>query len=202
LLLVGLTVLTTAGCGEYIDDLYGRRRGPGASASVNGTAVLASMFEHAGHKVSTWWAISPRLDSADCIVWFPDDFAPPSRQVRGHLENWLTQRPGRTLIYVGRDFDAAVWYWDHVLPQMPPGQRKEAARRRGAARMKFLSRRSTIPKQEDCGWFAITGKYRPRKVRTLQGEPRWLEGIDPSKVEGLAQLRRRPAGDAPAVVCL
>lgn len=181
--LVVLAGLVAGGCGERIDDIYGRQRGPGASASVNGTAVLAEMFVQAGHEVSTWRAVSPRLDSADCIVWFPDDFAPPPKPVREGLERWLTERPNRTLVYVGRDFDAAVWYWDRVFPQVPAAQRKEAARRRALARGRFMSRRGAIPADEDCGWFIVKGKYQARKVRTLQGAPRWLESIDPSKLE-------------------
>jgi len=181
--LVVLLALAAAGCGEQIDVIYGRQRGPGASASVNGTAVLAEMFEQSGHQVSTWWALSPRLESADCIVWFPDDFSPPAKPVREWLERWLTSRPNRTLVYVGRDFDAAVWYWDHVLPQASPSQRKEVRRRGRMARGKFMAQRGAIPANEDCGWFVVKGKYQARKVRTLQGEPRWLEGIDPAKVE-------------------
>ncbi|MEE8452544.1 MAG: DUF4350 domain-containing protein [Thermoguttaceae bacterium] len=85
-----------------------------ASSSVNGTAVLAEMFEQAGHKVFSWRVLSPRLqDRADCIVWFPNDFDPPDQEVREWLQDWLYAKPNRTLIYVGRDFDAEPWYWEH-----------------------------------------------------------------------------------------
>ena len=49
--------------------------------------------------------------------------------------------------------------------------------------------RQAIPQNEDCQWFTVDGKDRPRKVRTLQGEPEWLDGIDPSKLE--IELRSR-----------
>ena len=108
-----------------IDTIYGQRQGLGAKHSVNGTAVLGEMFEHAGHRVFSWNALSPRLqEKADCIVWFPNDFEPPKKEVRKWLDDWLTAKAGRTLIYVGRDFDAAPWYWKHVLPDATKEQRQ------------------------------------------------------------------------------
>ena len=85
-----LPLLASAGCDQDLDTTYGQRQGPGASLSVNGTAVLGEMFAQAGHKVSSWEVLSPRLKRrADCIVWFPDDFRPPSKKVRSWLVKWL-----------------------------------------------------------------------------------------------------------------
>jgi hypothetical protein len=108
-----VVLFAVAGCREHIDTTYGRSSGFGQQ-SVNGTAVLADMFQRAGHAVSTRSTLSPVVRrKADCVVWFPDDFSPPRAEVRAWLESWLEDpaHPGRTLIYVGRDFDAAADYW-------------------------------------------------------------------------------------------
>ena len=105
-----------AGCGEQIETSYGHRSGMDGALSVNGTAVLAEMFERAGHSVYSRYWLSPGLwNRADCIVWFPDDFRPPNDKVRLWLEAWLADRSGRTLVYVGRDFDAAPCYWEKAV---------------------------------------------------------------------------------------
>jgi hypothetical protein len=69
------------------------------------------MFEEAGHSVVGWRRLSPKLQDYQTIVWFPDDFKPPTPQQRTFLEGWLATEPGRTLVYVGRDYDASVDYW-------------------------------------------------------------------------------------------
>ena len=76
--------------------------------SVNGTAVLSGMFLQAGHKVSSWHRLSPKLEKDDVIIWAPDAFGDPGKEQREWLENWLSAEDGRTLVYIGRDYDAAV----------------------------------------------------------------------------------------------
>lgn len=193
-LLAALAVacLVPCGCGNDVDTIYGRRKGPGVWASVNGTGVLAKMFQEADHIVFSWMALSPRLrERADCIVWFPDDFQPPKNDfgqepredVRNWLEEWLEEKPGRTLIYVGRDFDAAGWYWRRIEPDAPADQEKEVRRRRMEAETDFRGEFRETPDSEDCEWFTVEGKHRPRQVRSLAGKREWLEGIDPARLE-------------------
>jgi len=159
------------------------------------------MFQQAGHKVYSWSSLSPRLwERADCIVWFPDDFQPPSEEVCDWLESWLWDKPGRTLIYVGRDYDAAWHYWQKVEPLAPADQQAEIRGRKSSARADFLLARRETPKSEDCGWFTVKGKYRPRKVRTLEGRAEWLEGIDPTKLEIELSGRMLPSSDAEVVL--
>ena len=179
-----LLCLFAPGCGREIDTIYGRRQGPAAGTSVNGTAVLARMFQEAGHTVFSRGLLSPKLHRrADCIVWFPDDFKPPAEEVRTWLEWWLEEEPGRTLIYVGRDFDAGWWYWRKIEPDASPDQLPRIRERKSAAQLEFLAERSQIPDWEDCGWFAVEGRRRPREVRSLGGDPEWLAGIDPARLE-------------------
>lgn len=196
-----LLSLAAIGCTRDVDREYGRRQGPGVDKSVNGTGVLAKMFRESGHKVFSWTSLSPRLrQRADCIVWFPDNFQPPSQEVRDWLEKWLTDKPGRTLIYVGRDFDAAWSYWEKVEPLASEDQRAEVRRRRAAARADFLVARRKIPNAADCDWFTIEERYRPRKVRSLEGDPDWLEGIDPAGLEIELSGRMLPSSYADVVL--
>ena len=192
----GLFFLATGGCVDEIDTVYGQRAGS-AWTSVNGTSVLGKMFERAGHAVFSWRMLSPRLRRrADCIVWFPDDFHPPKQQACQWLEGWLRDEPGRTLIYVGRDFDAAAWYWETIQPNAPAEQKQEMLRRKLEA--KSLFRRNLLPRgtTEECNWFSAKGGRKHRKVRTLQGKPEWLQGIDPAKLRIELNQRIVPSSDA------
>ena len=92
------------------------------------------MFELAGHKVQTRSYLSPSVHNFDVIVWFPDDFKPPEEEPQKFLEEWLYRGQGKTLIYVGRDYDATIDYWEKVLPTAPPEQSVEVLRRLAQAR--------------------------------------------------------------------
>ena len=173
-----------SGCSDGIETPYGQRAAPGAASSVNGTAVLAEMFEQAGHQVISRARLTPRVrENADCIVWFPDSFGAPSPDVCEWMEDWLYEQPGRTLVYVGRDFDAAGFYWQKVLPDVPAEQQKEVRRRLAKAQTDFQTARGGVSASTGCDFFTIDGQYRPRKVRSLSGDPRWVEDVDPSKLE-------------------
>lgn len=187
-----LLLLCLAGCSRSLDTIYGQRQGSGAKDSVNGTAVLGEMFEHAGHRVSSWGVLSPRLhNKADCIVWFPNDFRPPSKEVCEWLEKWLEAEPGRTLIYVGRDYDAAPWYWRHVLPQAASEQRQLAQDELSAAEREYSYQRRKIAKSKSCRWFTIDSTPPNRHVQKLTGETVWTHGIDAAKTD--IDLRSRIA---------
>jgi len=192
-----LLLLLAAGCrAKDISTIYGRRSGIGAG-SVNGTGVLAGMFERAGHKVLARSSLSPWLNrNADCIVWFPDDFRAPSPQVQMWLERWLAEEPDRTLIYVGRDFDAAPRYWAKIQPLAPASQLVEIQRRKRQAGLLFNEQRARLREDEDCGWFKVDLKPAPRPVQSLDGQPEWLAGVDPSKTEIELASRLVPSSEA------
>jgi hypothetical protein len=180
-----------------VDTIYGQRQGLGAKNSVNGTAVLGEMFEHAGHRVFSWAVLSPRLQQkADCIVWFPDDFEPPSRKVRKWLNNWLTAKSGRTLIYVGRDFDAAPWYWKHVLPDASGEQRQLAQQELSGAESHLSFRRKDLPKSRNCRWFTLDSSPSLRQVKKLEGTATWLDDVDAAKTDIELRSRITPPKEA------
>lgn len=171
------------GRGDGIDRHYGRRSGVLGGDSVNGTAVLAGMFEAAGHQVSSTGRLSPRVfEKADCIVWAPNDFQPPGIEVRQWFNQWWADAPDRTLIYIGRDYDAAPDYWRTVQGSAAVEDQVEMKRRQAAAQSDFLSERAALPASEDCGWFTCQAQRKPRQVQTLSGKPDWLDGIDAKQV--------------------
>jgi hypothetical protein len=182
LLLFALVACAAAGCGPDLDTTYGKRRSMWGEKSVNGTSVLVGMFGQSGHRVRTWPRLSPRLwERADVIVWFVDDFTPLSVEAREWLERWLFAGDGRTLIVVGRDFDAAPGYWEKMKVGVPAEQAAEVNRRLAEARSEQLAVGFVAP--QDSGWFTLDNQLPARDVRALSGAPEWLAGVDPAKVE-------------------
>ena len=200
LALLVLFALGFAGCREKLETRYGERTGQFSAKSVNGTAVLADMFEQAGFRVTERMSLSPRLERADTIVWFPDDFAPPKPEVRKWLNKWLGAKPDRTLIYVGRDFDAAPWYWKQVEPDAPADQRELIRQSRALAEGAFKADRQSIPEWDSCDWFAVERELRSRKINVLGGDPDWTAGIDPAKLEIELNGRMLPTSDTEVVL--
>lgn len=165
--------------GQTLNAEYGRRTGRGAD-SVNGTAVLAHMFELSGFEVRTARRLSPRIGKeADVLVWFPSDFQPPSKKQRDYLERWLAGGSERTLIYVGRDYDAAAHYWKAVQPKASAEDAKRMAKLAAQARSAHESRRATMAEQEFAGWFTIERGKKERIVKQLGGA--WSTGVDASQ---------------------
>ena len=188
--LPAVVLIFLSGCYEKLDTRYGQRRGVGAAESVNGTAVFAEMFETAGHKVFSARRLTDRvLERTDCVVWFPDDFETPTSRVRNRLDEWLSAAPNRTLIYVGRDFDAAVWYWETTEPGAPPEQKAEYQRLGQVAKTLYDGDRQTIVDGADCEWFRVDDSRPKRRVQTLQGHDDWSRGIDPKQLD--IELRSR-----------
>ncbi len=173
--------------GQSLSAGYGRRSGRGAD-SVNGTAVLAHMFELRGFQVRTADRLSPKLrKDVDVLVWFPNDFHPPSPKQREYLERWLAGDEGRTLVYVGRDYDSAAHYWQTVQPAAPAEQAKKMAELKAQAEREHAAVRSVMPSKQYARWFTAKGDSPPRTVKQLSGP--WAIGIDSTKAD--IQLRGR-----------
>jgi hypothetical protein len=176
LLLVLLGVVLSTRRDEKLPSLYGRRRGADAAPSVNGTAVLADLYRSHDRRVGTVVRFSPALDRYNTIVWTPDDFAPPDQPHRNFLENWLTTGVKRTVVYIGRDYDAAVDYWKSQSAIAPPELADEILRRQAEARAQHEAARSAMPANENGQWFAVSRDTSPKPVVSLSGP--WAEGID------------------------
>jgi hypothetical protein len=188
--------LAAGGCEEDLNAIYGQRQGLGGG-SVNGTAVLAEMFEKAGHTVVSMRWLSPRLRKrAEAVVWAPDDFDPPSDEVRQWLQQWLAEGSGRTLIYVGRDFDAAPWYWEKVAPKAPAALQPEIASRQQTAQSIYDVKRSASAPVKNCPWFTIDRSNKLHRAQGLQGDAQWTGPIVASNLDIRLYGRIVPAPDA------
>lgn len=203
--LIACCVPLVCGCGEPeapvdVNVEYGRQRGRVHGDSLNGTAAIAGMFAQAGHEVSARSALSPAIEQADVIVWFPDDFRPPRPEARLWFEDWLRSGFGRTLVYVGRDYDCEPLYWQKAIAKAPPEQREDLRRRLEAAKVRVAATRffedvkqGPEPRREqpaDDGWFQLTrtatllpdaGDANADVRSALQGE--WSETVDVAKTE-------------------
>ena len=187
LVLITLALCFT-GCGaEDVEVIYGRRRGVPGKKSLNGTSVLSERFEQEGYYVTSWRRLSPRLDQADIIVWVPDAFEAPSGEQREYLEDWLASRGGRSLVYVGRDFDAEMTYWEKVSKNAPGADVVDINRRLQEAQDRYERERKSLPDNEYCRWFTIRDDQPARNINTLQGP--WSSGVDGSQCE--IELRGR-----------
>lgn len=185
-------VFLLAGCeAPELDGTYGKLRATSGATSVHGTSVLAGMYEAAGHNVSVIHRISPRLSQYQVLVWAPDDFMPPSLEQRLVLEDWLAQGQ-RTLVYVGRDFDARPGYWQKVLPQLPASQQVEARRRSARAQAHHDRERLTAPHSEFARWFAFERDRPPQRVTQLRSDYGWTRGIDTAKTDLSLEARLLP----------
>ena len=173
-------LLLFGGCApQDIDRVHGKRRGSVGGESVNGTAVLAEMFADAGHTVRSWRRLSPKLEESQVIVWAPDDFDPPIEEHRVFLENWLANEDNRTLVYIGRDYDAAIGYWRHADP--PPEQAIEVARRQAITQSDYESARSPVEVDGNHNWFILRRDDESRAVTSLEGP--WAESIDSAQAD-------------------
>ena len=210
LLVVAVTCfLAQAGCSRQQDsDLpsqYGQRGGT-LESSVNGYGVLAGMFTKAGHTVTSREELSDSLkETADVIVWAPDDFNPPAPETVRWFEDWLRAKNERTLIYIGRDFDAAPIYWRKIKAQAAKNDPDlpEIDRRLAAAEAESQYRRLGLQDGSSCDWFTIDASSTHRDVRTLDGS--WLTGdnplkIDPTQVEIELNSRLVPPSDAESLL--
>ncbi len=176
------TLIALAGCApEELDTTYGLRHSLKGRESVNGTAVLGEMFQAAGFRVNGWRRLSPKLEDYDVIVWFPDDYEPPTKPQREFLDEWLRNEPNRTLIYVGRDYDAAVTYWRKVMPSVPPEQAMEAARRLATLTSADAAARAAIEMDHHVDWFTLKDAKPHGRVTKLSGD--WSQDIDAAKAE-------------------
>jgi hypothetical protein len=174
-ILVGVLIYAFRGAPE-LETGYGRRNGADYRASVNGTVVLSEMFRRSGRNVTSIEKLSAnKLQKYSTIVWFPNDFGVPKLEQRQFFEQWLSQKPNRRLIYVGRDYDAATAYWSRVLPTAPAAQTAEIKRKLADAKSKFAQDRARLDKDGYSRWF-IVREGTVKKVTTVEGE--FAEGID------------------------
>lgn len=150
---------------ESVDGAYAGRH-----AGVNGIAVLYRMFEDAGWACMTWKRLSPKLQECQAIVWTPREYRLPDDQQLAWMDAWLRGRPGRTLVFVGRDYDALSDYWRQVEPLVPPAQRPQIAERRRQAEAYATRIRMTALPISQCAWLTYVRDSRPARTVSSLGD--------------------------------
>ena len=168
-----LLLLVLAGCGrnDHLPTEYGKVIGEQGGISVNGTSVLYEMFRQKGFRTKRFRKISPRLKRFATIIWFPDNYQCPSQEAVAELQAWLDAGHSRTLIYVGRDFDAQIGYFEQLLKVAESADREELNRNLAEAKLSQDSRiRSYVgnEKTQSCDWFRIE-RVPTRNVNAVSG---------------------------------
>ncbi|MEQ1904067.1 MAG: hypothetical protein ABL888_07795 [Pirellulaceae bacterium] len=133
---------------------YGRKSGQGYKGSVNGTQALIETIESYGYSVGVRSSISPKISRYETIFWFPDSFNGPSPRVEQRLTEWLEGKSNRTLVYVGRDYDAATEYWYDLAQSSSGNQRAIALRQWSLHRSEHLGKRQR-KELKGCSWFSL-----------------------------------------------
>ncbi len=175
---------------DRLETEYGRHRSVGQSGSVNGTDVLAALFEEAGHVVHfRRTLVTDEMVDADVVVWFPNDPAAPTEEVIQWFDDWLAEYPGRTLVYVGRDYSAAPAYFKFLMEHLAkekkaaPGAKQADAKKVPVKRQPILPDLETVQVDEKKAglrseWFHYEEKPH-KQVMTLSGP--WARGVDAAK---------------------
>lgn len=164
-----------------VETEYGRRTGTNGQ-SVNGTAVFAEMFRQQGANVKSWSRLSPRLSQSDVVVWVPNSFELPSVKETEHFdEKWLSLEDDRfrTLIYVARDFDAAVEYWRQQRDNSAGTQWIDAQSNFARTQSDHAFARSLTAKRMECKWFSIESDQYFQTVTPSDGP--WAKVLDREK---------------------
>lgn len=135
LLAMALVLALNSGCGGPGPVVtYGTSTG----GSLNGTDGFAGLLRSRGHQVRFAHHLTEDLANwAEVIVRFAARPGPPDQDEADWYVQWLQDRPQSDLLYVVRDYDGEVEYWDRVLGQFTaatdPAIRAEAEERRERA---------------------------------------------------------------------
>ena len=184
-LLALLATLLLSGCAAFedeVDETYGRVSGNG-QRSVAGLGALAEMYREAGFEVRIGDSLGRHLDRAQTIVWAPDSYELPSDEVCDFFERWLLQRPGRTLVYIGRDYSAEYDYWSDMTERLQGAQKIKALRKKAQKSYDARLLRNSYKFDQTHRWFVQEDAPVPRRVERLSAPAwsGWTAGIDDSK---------------------
>jgi hypothetical protein len=168
--------------------------------SHNGLGVHRRIWEQLDVRCYAPLRLSERLNKVDVIVLASSTFDPPGKKARQWLENWLRERPGRSVIYFGRDFDASGFYFQQTIDQLSPAQQVLAQRRIAESKVaEIQDRLGSYSEDTFCDWFYLRTDQEPREVSGLAGTwsnelESWAQGSGPGEVENAEQLESLESG--------
>lgn len=184
LLLVCCLSSAFTGCARFIPEFepFGSVKGMDATRSVNGLAVHRRMWESAGAKCLFPQKLSPRLDDFDVIVLVGQSFAPPGKEARKWLEDWLAEEKGRSVIYFGRDFNAKIYYRQKTLELLEADKVAKGEIDIASAKAAEIAQR--IPQIQEstfCGWFYLDTTTQRKEYNASDLKSDWSVGLDQLK---------------------
>ncbi|MEM9412798.1 MAG: hypothetical protein AAGA30_16925, partial [Planctomycetota bacterium] len=142
-----------SGCYPELQTGYGKARGTNYAGSVNGTVVFHEMIEAAGYEVDRYRKYSPRWNKYDTVFWAPDTFTAPSEEAMEKIEAWLAAKPYQTLVWIARDFDASIAYWEALIEkESVTAKKSELERKHIDAITTHLYQKNLYPMQK-CRWY-------------------------------------------------
>lgn len=188
-LLLGLMLLPA--CSSQNSKEFGAV-GSNARTSLNGLGIHKKMWEQAGAKCVTPASLSTRLESVDVIVLVPQTFDPPSLAARQWLEEWLQSEPGRTVIYFGRDFNAELYYLQHLVDSASLADKPLLQLELAKVQVKEIQSRIDASGQSVfCGWFNWDMNQPYRVVSSVDGP--WAESLSSAdKLDWPIRTRLQP----------
>lgn len=166
-----------------VSTVYGKRRGLPAR-SINSTSVFSQLFAAQGATIRDGGRLSPSLSKSNVIVWTPNSFLLPSDQEIDFFEQeWLNLDDGkeRTLIYVARDYEAAIEYWRLQAEAGKGTEHIEAIRQLARVQADHAYMRSLTGLTPKCRWFEIENKQHVFLVRPDEGP--WASTLEPRQVQ-------------------
>jgi len=177
LLLVSLVcLLTVPVCGAsawQLDERYGDVTGR-FSKSVNGLSVFAEMLRASDCEVRTYRYLEEATDEADYLVWAPDRLEAPNRDEYRLLHQRYQENQWLSVLFIGRDYEATIAYWERVLDQLEEPQRSNAQRQLEIERSQFRRFRTSG------GGFFQTPFYRYRALERWE----WAQSVSGSLAAG------------------
>ncbi len=174
---VACGICLLSGCGgmqrERMQE-FGSLQRPGSTINLSGLGVHQRLWENAGAKCIMPTKLSPLLDDFEAIVLVGTTHAPPGREARDWLEEWLAQAEGRSVVYFGRDFDPETVYRATTMARV-------AAKDRGRAEVlwalstaeSFANKTTQFAQPCFCGWFLTSEMRASQDLRLFVGP--WAE---------------------------
>ena len=192
LLILALFAITPAGCTQTWDDGCSVYIPPASEIdqSINGNTVFMDMCASEGARCRRTFGLNKQCMKYDCILWFCSDNQNPDDKAVMWFEDWLSEKPGRTLVFVGRSFESDELYWTRMMEIAPKIEKREIQKKLSEAKSRSSlgfgpNLRRAFEDKPNEKWFR-TKKESERKsfkITELSGNPTFVDGLDPTKTE-------------------
>ena len=140
--LMAVLMLVSCGSPKGVPKVgYGRSSGQEYATSLNGNRTFKRLLTSIYDRVDRYTKLSPRWEKYSTVIWMPDYHAPPRQEVVDKIEEWMANGWERSFVYIGRDFDAEKFYWQHLADTTTDKVKRVEYKRRGAKSYARVARR-------------------------------------------------------------